>query len=461
MADKRAWDIVVYGATGFTGRLVSQYLAKHAPSGMRIAIAGRSESKLLALRSTLDTSSDERVSPRTPEDIGVIVADALDEPRIRELARDTRVVIAAAGPFAKYGTPLARAAAHAGTHYADITGEAPWVRTVIDELHDTARSSGALLIPMSGFDSVPADLGAFFTVQQMRKRRGSGVRAIRAYARTRGGGMSGGTIASAVNMMSDAAASKTGADPLCMVPESLGRAADLAVAGGAAAGAPGTGAVMPLADRWWFDWREEVSAYAVPWPMEAVNTRCVRRSAALAAAAGSPWSGAGEPFAYTEWATTSRWQTAATSAIGGVVFRLLLGLPYATSLLAPLLPKPGTGPSDDAMAKASFEYTFVAEPSGRRSAAMPGAPSAGAAASSDSRPLTTKLRGAIDPYLATAVFVSQAALAMAADDAEALPGMVQGGGVLTPATALGDALLRRLQATGQFDFSVEGDETAA
>jgi len=407
---------------------VSKYLAEHVPAGTRIALAGRSEPKLAELRHSI-TDSGSAVA----RDIGIVVADALDETKIGALVRSTRVVIGAAGPFAKFGSPLALAAARSGTHYADITGEAAWVRSVIDEVHEEAKRTGTIVVPMSGFDSVPADLGVAFAVRTVREKTGKSTRAVRAYAKTRGAGMSGGTIASGLNMASDPAASRLGADPLCMIDESLGADADSAVKAPVTA-RPGSGAVAAMADRWWFDWRDEVGAYAAPWPMEAVNTRCVRRSAALAAASGSPLSGPGEAFAYTEWLATGRFQTALSASLGGVVLRTIMGIPGAVSLLSGMLPAPGSGPTDEAMARGTFEYTFVAEPSG-----------------TGSEPVITMMRGAMDPYVATAVFVAQAAMLLAHKPAE-LPG--HAGGVLTPAFAFRRVLQERLEETGHFSFTV-------
>jgi short subunit dehydrogenase-like uncharacterized protein len=438
-------------ATGFTGQLVSKYLAAKAPAGIKLALAGRSEDKLLKLRESLRSELDGSVG-RKVEDMGILVADALNEAEVTKVAGSTRMVIAAAGPFAKYGTPLARAAARLGTDYADVTGEAAWVRSVIDSCDSQARSNGAILVPMSGFDSVPSDLGTYHAVNQVRRITGSGTSQVTAFVRVRGGGVSGGTLATMVNMLSSAELLKTGDDPLCMVPPDLGRAADAAV-GGSPAARPGTAAIAPVADRWWFDWRPEVNAYAAPFAMEPVNSRCVRRSAALFAAGGTPYSSSGSSFGYSECTATSSGTKAFTTAFGGCLLRLATKIPFVAPLLGSFLPPPGTGPSEEAMKKASFEFKFVSTPSDMATDAS--ASGAGLTAL-PTAPVVTTLRSVTDGYMATAVFISEIALAMVQQRAD-LPGAATGG-VLTPATALGDVLIKRLEATKLFSFTVEGSE---
>jgi short subunit dehydrogenase-like uncharacterized protein len=405
-----------------------------------------------------------RAGSRDPEDIGVLVADALDDAAITTIAKSTKVVIGAAGPFAKYGMPLARAAARNGTHYADITGETPWVRSVIEECDADARANGAIMIPMSGFDSIPADLGVLFTVEAIRAKYGCATKAITAHVRSRGGAASGGTIASGLNMISDPAAKAAAADPFCLVPRALGMAADAAIGAeaGAAAAVPGSAVVAAVADRWWYDWQDSVKAYAAPWPMEAINTRCVRRSAALAAVHGTPYSSAeAGPFAYSEWLSTRSWNSALSASMGNLALTTVIRLPFAAALLGMVVPKPGTGPSAEAMRKASVEYTFVAEPAGAVATAASATGSASAStAVSVPGAVKTRLSISMDGYMATAVLVGETALALA-ESPETLPGATMGGGVLTPAIAIGSDLVKRLEATGSFDFAVLDDEEAA
>ena len=156
----RDLDIVSYGATGFVGRQLAVYLDRHAPDGVRLAIAGRDRGKLEAIARTL----------RRPTE--VIVADASDGPALAALASRTRVVASTAGPYARYGDLLVGACAAAGTHWCDITGETPWVATLIERFHEVAVASGARIVPFCGFDSVPSDLGAWLCVRALRERHG-------------------------------------------------------------------------------------------------------------------------------------------------------------------------------------------------------------------------------------------------------------------------------------------------
>lgn len=420
---------------------------------MRIAIAGRSEAKLLRLRDDMAPALRAGVCAREPKDVGVLVADALDDAAVSSIVKSTKVVIGAAGPFAKYGMPLARASAKNGTHYADITGETPWVRSVIEECDADARSNGTIMVPMAGFDSIPADLGVLFTVEAIRARYGCGTKGITAFVRSRGGSASGGTIASGLNMIADPVAKVAAADPFCLVPRALGTAADAAIGAASDPALPGSAVIAPVADRWWFDWQECVKSYAAPWPMESINTRCVRRSAALAAVQGSPYSTAeAGPFAYSEWLCTRSWNSACATAVGNLALVTVARLPFAAALLGMVVPEPGTGPSAEAMTKASIEYTFVAEPAGGTVAASSTDAAASTAATVPAS-VKTRLSISMDGYMATAVLVGETALCLA-NAPESLPGMAMGGGVLTPAAAIGSGLIKRLEATGSFAFEV-------
>ena len=162
----RDFDLVLLGATGFTGKLVAQYLDKHA---MRWALAGRNPDKLEEVRRSLKS------------DVPVIVADALDAAACAALAARTKVVCTTVGPYTKYGSEVVAACAAAGTHYCDLTGEVSWMRTMIDAHHETARRTGARIVHASGFDSIPSDLGTWATQQEFVARFGAPAHAVTAY----------------------------------------------------------------------------------------------------------------------------------------------------------------------------------------------------------------------------------------------------------------------------------------
>lgn len=207
MTRSRAYDVVLYGATGFVGRQTVAYFAAHA-KGLRWALAGRNREKLEAVRAAAGPQAAAA---------GIVVADASDSAALCALANDTRVVLSTAGPFALYGSALVAACVAARTHYVDITGETPWVRDLIDRHHAQAARDGTRIIPCCGFDSVPSDLGAWLVRQPFQEM---GVPCIRVKACfSLRGGFNGGTLASALNML-DAGQTRRMADPYLLSPAS-------------------------------------------------------------------------------------------------------------------------------------------------------------------------------------------------------------------------------------------------
>ena len=197
----REFDVVVWGATGFTGALVAEYLLSRYGIGgsLRWAIAGRNEEKLAALRQELGAEADE---------LPGIVADSFDEARLAAMAANTRVVISTVGPYAKYGSPLVAACVAAGTHYCDLAGEGQWIRRMIDQHHDAAAESGARIVHCCGFDSVPMDIGVWFLQEAARRRHGSYCTSIEMLVKATRGGPSGGTMASVTNLIKEARADR-------------------------------------------------------------------------------------------------------------------------------------------------------------------------------------------------------------------------------------------------------------
>ena len=177
----RDFDLVLLGATGFTGKLVAQYLAKHP---MRWALAGRNRDKL------------EEVQRSLGVDVPIVIADALDPQACEQLAARTKVVCTTVGPYTKYGSEVVAACAAAGTHYCDLTGEVSWMRTMIDAHHETARRTGARIVHASGFDSIPSDLGTWATQQAFIERFGVPAHSVTAYYGKLSGGFSEGTAGS-------------------------------------------------------------------------------------------------------------------------------------------------------------------------------------------------------------------------------------------------------------------------
>jgi short subunit dehydrogenase-like uncharacterized protein len=232
----RDFDVILYGATGFTGRQTVAYFSKHAPSGLRWAIAGRNRVKLEVLNAP----------------VPVLVADSADPQAIDAMIARTRVVLATAGPFALYGTGIVDACVRLGTHYVDITGESQWGRMLIDRYHQKAADEGTRIIPFFGFDSIPSDLGAMLIADAL----GPETREVKAFFQMRGG-LNGGPIASALNMYESGADRAVG-DPLLLSPANTRAPRELE-----------QDPVNAIYD-------PDVKAWAAPFVMSKINTRVVR-----------------------------------------------------------------------------------------------------------------------------------------------------------------------------------------
>jgi short subunit dehydrogenase-like uncharacterized protein len=398
--DPRDHDLVVYGATGFVGALVAAHLATHAPSGTRVALAGRSTDRLSAVRDGL---------PPAARDWPLLEADATDPASLAALAAGTRVVATTVGPYARHGLPLVEACARAGTHYADLTGEVLFVREAIDQFDRVARDSGARIVHSCGYDSIPSDLSVLLLHQRAAADGNGGLRDVRLVATARGG-FSGGTIDSVRGQLDevrrDPVARRLAADPFALSPD---RGAEPSTPQPPDAGRPGRGP-----DGTW----------TAPFLMAPYNTRIVRRSNAL-----QGWA-YGRDLRYGEVMGSGRGPVGAAAAVamtGGLVaFLGAMALPPTRALLDRLLPAPGSGPSEETRSKGWFRMAVDATTDGGRR-------------------YRADVEGPGDPgYAATAVMLGQSALALALDG-DRLP---ERAGSLTPATALGDVLVDRLRAAG-------------
>jgi short subunit dehydrogenase-like uncharacterized protein len=406
MDSSREHDIVLHGATGFVGALVAAELAQHAPSGTRIALSGRSVEKLERVRAQL---------PESAHAWPVIVADAADPGALAAVAASSRVVVSTVGPYSTYGLPLVEACARAGTHYADLTGEVLFVREAIDRCDALARESGARIVHSCGYDSIPSDLGVLL----LHEKAGE-LADVRLVATVKGG-LSGGTVASIraqmETMRDDPQARRLAAEPHALSPD---RTREPAPVQPPDAGYPGR-----LRDGTW----------TAPFVMASYNTRIVRRSNAL-----TDWS-YGRGLRYGEVMGCGKGVGGAAAA-GGVTIGLVAalgGMSAAMStaptraLLDRMLPAPGSGPSVETRAKGWFRSELHATASGGRR-------------------FRAVVAGSGDPgYAATAVMLAQSALCLAED---ALPDRA---GSLTPATAMGPALVERLRKAGHtYDVHAEG-----
>ena len=386
----RDYDIVLFGATGFVGELTADYLAQHAPTGARIALAGRSSGRLEALRERLGRP-----------DWGLLAADATDERAIRSLAEAARVVISTVGPYLRLGEPLVAACAAAGTDYVDLTGESEFVDLMYLRHHGTARESGARIVHSCGFDSIPYDLGALFTVSQLPEGVPIALRGFGAAS----GSISGGTFHSAVGQMGRIKESGRVARQRRSVERN---AADGKLAEGRTVrGVPGKPHNEPLVKGW-----------VVPVP--TVDPQHVLRSARL-----NPRYG--PDFSYSHFIVTRKLRT--TMALGlGVGAIVALAQLQTTRDLLLRLRDPGSGPSAERRARSFFRVRLVAD----------------YGAKSSRERLICEVRGGDPGYGETAKMLAESALALAFDDD--LPGV--GGGQWTPALALGQPLIDRLVRAG-------------
>ncbi|MFJ8540117.1 saccharopine dehydrogenase family protein [Streptomyces sp. NPDC093591] len=375
----RPYDIVLFGATGFVGILTTEYLAAQAPEGLRWAIAGRSKEKLERLRERLPGGAG----------IGLLEADVSDPASMRRLAEHARVVATTVGPYVKYGEDLVAACAETGADYLDLCGEPEFVDLTYVRHDARARETGARLVHACGFDSVPHDLGAYFTVQQLPE----GVPlAVDGFV-TADATFSGGTFASALNQFSRGRQMRTAArDRARHEPRLMGRRAL------APTGAP--------------RFAKEVGAWAVPLP--TIDPQIVKRSARALERYGPD-------FRYRHYAAVRHLPIAVggVAAMGALV--TAAQLPPARRWLSDRL-KPGEGPSAEKRAKSWFSVRFVGEGGGRR--------------------VFTEVAGGDPGYGETAKMFAESALSLAFDELPTTAGQV------TTAVAMGDALIERLRGAG-------------
>ena len=401
--DPRDLDLIVYGATGYTGRLVAAAVAARAPAGLRWALAGRDRAKLARIR--------DEIAP----DAEILVADAHDSDALEAMARRTRAVVTTVGPYARYGTPLQVACAEAGTHAADLTGEPLWMRETIDLLHDRARTTGARLVHACGFDSVPSDLGVLAVQEAATRRYGRPCRRIVHAFGPMNGGVSGGTLASGLETLNlvarDPRAGRALGDPDLLAP----------------GGAPSPDPLGPA----WPQRHAHLDGWTAPFAMAAINAKVVRRSRQLL---GEPW---GEDVAYLERLRAATWARAAAVGLGGALGVALLRAAPIRALAHRLVPASGQGPSATVRERGFFRTTLIGH------------------VDADTPPSIGRVEGRGDPgYAATARMLAETGLLLALDEVPVE------GGVLTPAVAGGRRLIERLREV-DVRIEVEGTQRPA
>ncbi|MCC6646068.1 MAG: NAD(P)H-binding protein [Polyangiaceae bacterium] len=397
---QREHDVLLWGATGFTGRLVADYLAAHR-GPLVVALGGRNRQKLEAVR--------REVAAVTPSfaDAPIVLGDATDPASLADACARSRVVLTTVGPYYQYGKELARAAAAAGCDYCDLTGEVTFWRWLLDEVEPVAKRTGARLVPSAGFDSIPSDLGVAMLAAHAMERHGRTLSETRLVVTKMRGGVSGGTLASAMGLAElarkDAGVRALLRDPYALSPD---RARDLSNDGR-----------DPMNVRHDAD----LDVWTAPFVMGAINTRVVRRSNA---ARGHAY---GKEFSYGEWMSFGSGARGFALANGAnaalLAFLGAAALPPTRMLLERVLPGAGEGPSAEARQSGFFHVSITARMAG-------GGPL-----------LVGRVEGKQDPgYGATAKMISETAMGLLDQPGD--------GGVHTTAVALGDRLITRLRRAG-------------
>eukprot|EP01004_Peranema_trichophorum_P004328 NODE_3259_length_1387_cov_60.857595_g2835_i0.p1 GENE.NODE_3259_length_1387_cov_60.857595_g2835_i0~~NODE_3259_length_1387_cov_60.857595_g2835_i0.p1 ORF type:complete len:417 (+),score=63.38 NODE_3259_length_1387_cov_60.857595_g2835_i0:66-1316(+) len=404
LPNQRAYQIVVFGATGYTGKIVAEYLAKNYGNQIKWALAGRNKNKLQDVKNSIGL------------DIPLLEADVNNVESLQSLVKQTKVVITTVGPYEKYGTPLVEACVKSGTHYCDLTGEVTWVRSMIDLYHSKAQETGARIVHCCGFDCIPFDLGVLSIVEYMRTKHKKEVGKVKTIIGPVNGGVSGGTIASVLNSLEQ---------PFGVVIQNLKKMNNpyLLIPIGAKPGKDKNSQIGV-----WFDWNTKT--FTAPFLGEPVNSKIVRRSSYTHP---QPY---GPDFSYSE--------SAGFGGIFGIVaatfmtvvkhsFVVLLGFPVTRWILKKtVLPAPGQGPSEKTRKNGYFTIWLVGQ----------------SVTKANEKPIKVKatVGGKQDPgYGETAKMLSEAGLALALDF-DRLPNV--GGGIYTPAIAIGSPLIDRLKKAG-------------
>jgi short subunit dehydrogenase-like uncharacterized protein len=392
MKSSSKFDIVVYGATGFTGQLVAEYLAAHysGEGAPKWAMAGRSLDKLASVRDAIGA----------PADTPLIVADAGDPASLKAMIEQTRSVLTTVGPYQLYGSELVAACAASGTDYLDLCGEPIWMRQMIDAHQATAQASGARIVFSCGFDSVPFELGTFFVQEEAKRVLGGAVLRVKGRVRDMRGTLSGGTAASAL------ATFEAVAKDLSLV----------AILNDPFALTPGfTGPKQPKGNRAVYE--EDMQSWAAPFMMALINTRNVHRANMLM---GFPY---GREFVYDEMVLTGPGEKGEANAKKVMAAN--------SEKTGPNAPKPGEGPSKEERENGRFDLLYVA-------------------IAPDGRQVRASVKGDRDPgYGSTSKMISECAICLLRDTPEV------SGGFWTPGAAMGHKLIKRLADNAGLTFAVE------
>lgn len=391
MATSRELGIVVYGATGYTGRLVCEYLNKQygVNGSVKWAMAGRNEEKLRAVRDEMGISSD----------VPFVIADASDNASIQAMVKRTQVVLTTVGPYQLYGSDLVKACAELGKDYVDLCGEPAWMHEMINAYETTAKASGARIVFSCGFDSVPFDLGAFFLQQTAKEKFGQTMSRIKGRVRGMKGTFSGGTLASFKATM--AAAEKQ--------PEMLGVLMNPFALTNDFIGPEQPKGTAPIFD-------EDINSWSAPFVMATINTKNIHRSNYLLD------HSYGENFVYDEMMLTGPGEKGEAMANAVAADKSMANDPR----------KPGEGPSKEERETGFYDVLFVGS-------------------NKEGNSTTVSVKGDKDPgYGSTCKMISESAVCLLENLNAA------SGGIWTPASAMGELLIKRLEENAGLTFTIEG-----
>ncbi len=389
MMMNREFDLIIFGASGFTGQIAVKYLDKNYPT-LNWAISGRNLEKLKKI------SEDTNKKPK------IFIADSKNQESLAEITKKTNVIASLAGPFNKYSNNLVHECINHGTHYVDITGENLWVRDLIDKYHSEAEEKGIFIIPSCGYDSIPSDMGVYFCKKSIEQP----ILSIDGYHAGKGG-ISGGTTETGFTMNDYKTKHKIG-NPFLLNPNDNHTQIQK----------------DNSKDSFSINKIKEINKWSAPFVMAVANTRVVRRSASLLEKRQQSY---GSNFVYNEYMMTKNFSSALLITLGLAILSTIIFTPLR-KIFRPLFPTPGTGPSEDVQNNGWFESIFVVQ-------------------NENNEKYKFRVFGEGDPgYKSTARFICESALSICLDRDKIDKNV--NGGVLTTASGLGDVLLERLKKSG-------------
>lgn len=388
----KPFDLILIGATGFTGKRAARYLKEHTPASFKWGIAARNSDKISALSHELNISDDR-----------CFIVDNLNKKKVEEVVQKAKIIITTAGPFSLYGENVISACANYGTHYLDITGEVGFIKEMADKYERSAKKSGALLIPFSGFDSVPADITTFLLQKEFDQPKKLSIKSYYSIS----GGFNGGTIATMLNKFETGEYKKMNNPSLLLGDNKVQQ-------------------IHTPKDIQFFGFDSSIKRWSTPFIMGAINSKVVYKTADLMREQGSPYA---ESISYSEHSSLGKWYNPLPFlVVSAIVLSITLLGPYKwfRNLLRKIMPEPGEGPSEKQIENGYFKLKAIAHNEKGQKASL-------------------KMSYPGDPgNKSTVFFLCESALCLA----ENLDKLKSKSGIKTPISALGNLLVKRLSDRG-------------